>query len=130
VKVLDFGLAKADSGVASQADIVASPTFTAHATAAGLILGTAAYMAPEQARGRVVDRRADIWAFGIVFFEMLSGTRPFSGETISEAWPRRSRMNRRGRRSRAGYRAVCASCSSARSRRTLDGGCVTLAMPA
>ena len=84
VKVLDFGLAKADSGVASQADIVASPTFTAHATAAGLILGTAAYMAPEQARGRVVDRRADIWAFGIVFFEMLSGTRPFSGETISE----------------------------------------------
>ena len=70
--------------MAVAADVVASPTFTAHATAAGLILGTAAYMAPEQARGRRVDRRADIWAFGVVFFEMLSGTRPFGGETISE----------------------------------------------
>ena len=82
VKVLDFGLGKID--VAASADAAASPTLTAHATAAGLILGTAAYMAPEQARGRLVDRRADVWAFGVVLFEMLTGRRPFGGETISE----------------------------------------------
>ena len=84
VKVLDFGLARASGQAAASGDVAASPTFTAHGTAAGLILGTAAYMAPEQARGRAVDRRADIWAFGVVLFEMLTGTRPFAEETISE----------------------------------------------
>jgi eukaryotic-like serine/threonine-protein kinase len=85
VKVLDFGLAKTLAAPTSGSiDIAASPTFTAHATAAGVILGTAAYMAPEQARGRAVDRRADIWAFGVVLFEMLAGVRPFGGETVSE----------------------------------------------
>ena len=85
VKVLDFGLAKAlDPAGASDAGPMNSPTLSVHATAAGVILGTAAYMSPEQARGRSVDRRADIWAFGAVVFEMLTGTRPFEGDTISD----------------------------------------------
>ena len=83
VKVLDFGLAKA-LDTAPDADPSQSPTLTAAATQMGLILGTAAYMAPEQARGKAVDKRADIWAFGAVLFEMLSGKRPFEGRDVSE----------------------------------------------
>ena len=84
VKVLDFGLAKAvDPAGASSADVMNSPTMTARATQMGMIIGTAAYMAPEQARGKVVDRRADIWAFGVVLYEMLTGQRAFEGEDIS-----------------------------------------------
>lgn len=85
VKVLDFGLAKAiDPAAGSSATAMNSPTLSIHATEAGIILGTAAYMSPEQARGRVVDRRADIWAFGAVLFEMLTGRRAFEGETLSD----------------------------------------------
>ena len=86
VKVLDFGLAKAlDPTAASDADIVQSPTFTSPAlTQMGVVLGTAACMAPEQAKGRAVDRRADVWAFGAVFFELLSGHRAFKGEDVSD----------------------------------------------
>src|SRR5580765_5361357 len=74
VKVLDFGLAKAmDPAGASSADVINSPTLTVRATQMGMILGTAAYMAPEQARGKAVDKRADIWAFGAVCYEMLTG---------------------------------------------------------
>lgn len=85
-KVLDFGLAKvmeAQDATATM-DMANSPTLSAMATQAGMILGTAAYMSPEQAKGQRVDRRADIWAFGCVLYEMLSGRRAFEGETISD----------------------------------------------
>ena len=85
VKILDFGLARAWFGDAGdENDIGASPTITAAMTAAGTILGTAAYMSPEQARGKAVDRRADIWAFGVILFEMLTAERLFDGETVSD----------------------------------------------
>ncbi|MCI0402501.1 MAG: serine/threonine-protein kinase [Acidobacteria bacterium] len=84
VKLLDFGLAKAMEDEPASSDLATSPTLTAAATRAGIILGTAAYMSPEQAKGKRVDRRADIWAFGVVLFEMLAGKPMFSGETASE----------------------------------------------
>ncbi|MDQ3168852.1 MAG: protein kinase [Acidobacteriota bacterium] len=84
VKVLDFGLAKAIEGREADGDPRNSPTMSLAGTRAGMVLGTAAYMAPEQARGHAVDRRADIWAFGVVLFEMLSGAQVFGGETISD----------------------------------------------
>jgi eukaryotic-like serine/threonine-protein kinase len=106
VKVLDFGLAKAlepGSGIADQAPVTGAspplpPTITSPLTLQGVILGTAAYMSPEQARGRVVDRRADIWAFGCVLFEMLTGARAFDADDVTDTmvavlskepdWPR------------------------------------------
>ena len=84
VKVLDFGLAKALDAESSASNISNSPTMTAAATHAGMILGTAAYMSPEQAKGKTVDRRTDIWAYGCVLYEMLTGTRSFDGETVSD----------------------------------------------
>jgi serine/threonine-protein kinase len=84
VKVLDFGLAKAMSNDTVPADPHSSPTLTMRATLAGVILGTAGYMSPEQARGQDVDRRADIWAFGVVLYEMLTGRQLFAGPTISD----------------------------------------------
>ena len=85
VKILDFGLARAWFGDAGDdGDLSQSPTITAAMTAAGTILGTAAYMSPEQARGRNVDRRADIWAFGAILWEMVTGERLFEGETVSD----------------------------------------------
>jgi len=86
VKVLDFGLARAMAGQSSEDDqsISSTPTMTAAVTQAGVILGTAAYMSPEQARGLPVDRRTDIWAYGVILFEMLTGKQLFAGETISD----------------------------------------------
>jgi serine/threonine-protein kinase len=86
VKVLDFGLAKAFEANASgaSAEVMNSPTLTNRGTQMGMILGTAAYMAPEQAKGKAVDKRADIWAFGVVLYEMLSGQRGYDAEDISD----------------------------------------------
>ncbi|MGO9260356.1 MAG: protein kinase domain-containing protein, partial [Bryobacteraceae bacterium] len=84
VKVLDFGLAKALANESAASDPNASPTLTMRATVTGTIMGTAGYMSPEQARGQNADRRADIWAFGVVLYEMLSGRRLFGGPTVSD----------------------------------------------
>ncbi len=84
VKVLDFGLAKAWDARPDEGSLSRSPTITSNHTQAGVILGSAAYMSPEQARGKPVDKRADIWAFGVVLFEMLTGKRLFEGETVSD----------------------------------------------
>ncbi len=84
VKILDFGLAKASAAETADIDIAESPTITGQMTEPGVILGTAAYMSPEQVRGRVVDKRADIWAFGCVLFEMLAGRAAFPGQDVTE----------------------------------------------
>jgi predicted Ser/Thr protein kinase len=89
VKILDFGLAKATQDTDQSRDpdgdgAENSPTLTIGATKAGAILGTAAYMSPEQAKGKTADRRSDIWSFGVVVYELLTGQRPFNGETVVE----------------------------------------------
>lgn len=84
VKVLDFGLAKSLRAAAVAADVTTSATVSADVSEAGIILGTPAYMSPEQACGRPVDRRTDIWAFGCILYELLAGRRPFRGETLTE----------------------------------------------
>src|SRR5262249_33910392 len=84
VKVLDFGLAKSFEPEGSNITLSNSPTLSIAGTQQGVILGTAAYMSPEQARGKAVDKRADVWAFGVVFYEMLTGRPAFQGDDLSE----------------------------------------------
>ena len=119
VKVLDFGLAKACAGEATPRDLSKSPTLTGDRTNAGVILGTAAYMSPEQTRGQALDKRTDIWAFGCVLYEMLTGRLAFAGETFSDTivtilerqpdWT----LLRQGRRQRS---VVCCNVASRRIR--------------
>src|SRR5262249_12998000 len=85
VKVLDFGLAKALQGESSLSDPATSPTLTAAATQMGVILGTAAYMSPEQAKGATVDRRTDVWSFGVVVYEILTGKQMFGGDSVTDS---------------------------------------------
>src|SRR5215471_5861604 len=84
VKVLDFGLAKALVAETALGNPASSPTLTMRSTQIGVLLGTAAYMSPEQAKGKTVDKRADVWAFGVVLIEMLTGRRLYGGETVSD----------------------------------------------
>ena len=110
VKVLDFGLAKAlePAGNAS-ADLTNSPTITTPAmTQAGMILGTAAYMSPEQAKGRPADKRSDVWAFGCVLFEMLTGRRAFAGDRCQRDVG--GHPDARARLDRAAFRNSSAHC--------------------
>ena len=89
IKVLDFGLAKGAASISdSGLDLSTSPTMVAGGTAAGMVVGTASYMSPEQARGRAVDRRTDVWAFGCILFECLTGRQTFTGETASDVLAR------------------------------------------
>jgi serine/threonine protein kinase len=88
VKVLDFGLAKAFAGEQADLNLSNSPTLSVAATQQGVILGTAAYMSPEQARAKTVDKRADVWAFGVVLFEMLTGRSVFAADDVSQTLAR------------------------------------------
>jgi len=115
VKVLDFGLAKAlapEQDPASGAQRSQSPTITSPAmlTGLGIVLGTAAYMAPEQAKGREADKRSDIWAFGCVLYEMLTGRRPFDGEDMTDVLGAVVRLEPAGRRFRPMFQRPCGHC--------------------
>ncbi len=125
VKVLDFGLAKAFESESAEEDISKTPTITSPATRVGVLLGTAAYMSPEQARGRVVDRRADIWAFGCVLLEMLAGKQVFAGDTITDTLAAVCAPNLIGRACRRIRRRECASCCGAACKRIRRSVCAT-----
>ena len=135
VKVLDFGLAKAldpcdhGSSPTRSPTLSVSPTLTLAATVQGVILGTAAYMAPEQARGKAVDKRADIWAFGVCLWETLTGKRLFAGEdasvTLAAVLKDEPDWRAVSGRFPRGSRSCCGAASSA----TRDSGCATSVTP-
>ena len=127
VKVLDFGLAKA-LDTTPQGDPSQSPTLTAAATQMGVIMGTAAYMSPEQASGKVVDKRADVWAFGVVVYEMLTGVRPFSvAMTCRRRWHTSLPSIQSGTPCRRTCRPSWGRSCAAAWRKTQELGCVILA---
>jgi serine/threonine protein kinase len=129
VKILDLGLAKALAAESVTAAVTQSPTITEAMTHPGVILGTAAYMSPEQAKGKPVDKRADIWAFGCILYESLTGRRAFEGETISETLAMVLKGEpdwRRCQRLRLGRSRIC--CTGA-SRKTRRSACTILLMP-
>ena len=124
VKVLDFGLAKAMEPAGSAPNVSQSPTITTPAmmTRAGVILGTAAYMAPEQAKGKPTDKRADVWAFGAVLFEMLTGTRAFGGADVADTLAAVSGPTRIGTRCLRTWAFRFERCCADASRRIHGGG--------
>ena len=133
VKVLDFGLAKAyavEAASGSMPDLSQSPTLAHTGTAAGLILGTAAYMSPEQARGKPVDKRTDMWAFGVLLWEMLTGGRSFPARPSPTRWRRSSKETWIGKRSPRRCRQAFDGCSGAASRGIPKRGSGTLPTPA
>jgi serine/threonine protein kinase len=123
VKVLDFGLAKALAGDGTINDPANSPTLSRAATEQGVILGTAAYMSPEQARGQVVDKRTDIWAFGCVLYEMLSCTRAFGGDHVSDTLGPSSVLTLTGASCRTTPRSRFDVCCVALSRKIGRSAC-------
>ena len=126
VKVLDFGLAKALAAAeGSGPDLPPSPTVTADGTTGGVILGTAAYMSPEQARVKPVDKRADIWAFGCVLYEMLTGSPRLRANTVTDTIATVIAAEPRGRRCRPIRRAASGDLLRVASRRMPGGGCMT-----
>jgi len=125
VKILDFGLAKALSDETQIIDSSQSPTLTEAMTRPGVILGTAAYMSPEQAKGKSADKRADIWAFGCILHECLTGKRAFEGERLRKHWQQSSRTNRTGMHFLRAHRRTFALCCAAAWTRTRAGGSTT-----
>ena len=128
VKLLDFGLAKTSeaSSPATNASPTLAPTLSLAMTQAGMILGTAAYMSPEQARGKPVDKRADIWAFGVVLFELLTGKSLFAaGDRSPTSLPPWSRASPTGTRCRPRRQRTSAACWSAACARNPSCGCAT-----
>jgi serine/threonine protein kinase len=130
VKVLDFGLAKAFAGETSAEDIGNSPTLSHAATMQGVILGTAAYMSPEQARGKAVDKRTDIWAFGCVLYEVLTGSLRLKAKTSPKFLRRWLRLSRIGVACGKARPRRSGCCCAAACKKTEPCACKLLAMHA
>lgn len=131
VKVLDFGLAKDQTlDAARRASLTHSPTVLANATGGGVVLGTASYMSPEQARGQSIDAQSDVWAFGCVLYEMLARHRAFDGPTVTDVLAGWSVAMSIGLACRPTHPSRCVACCAAVSRRIEYDGCITSPMRA